>query len=43
MQKMGFKPYLDEEHRGHIISSFFYPLHPNFNFRDFYERLSDKG
>ena len=43
MQAMGFKPYLDEAVRGHIITSFHYPDHPNFNFKEFYERLSDKG
>lgn len=43
MQDMGFRPYIDEKHRGYIITSFYYPDHPNFNFKDFYARLSDKG
>jgi 2-aminoethylphosphonate-pyruvate transaminase len=43
MQTMGFKPYLNESLRGYIITSFYYPDHPNFNFKEFYERLSDKG
>ena len=43
MQAMGFKPYLHESLRGYIITSFYYPDHPNFNFKEFYERLSDKG
>ena len=43
MQTMGFKPYLDQSLRGYIITSFYYPNHPNFNFKEFYERLSDKG
>lgn len=43
MRKMGFKPYLADENRGYIISSFFNPEHPNFIFSDFYARLSDKG
>ncbi len=43
MQKMGFKPYLKPQDQGHIITSFHYPDHPNFNFQQFYERLSDKG
>ena len=43
MQAMGFKPYLAEAVRGYIITSFHYPDHPNFNFKEFYERLSDKG
>jgi 2-aminoethylphosphonate-pyruvate transaminase len=43
MQEMGFQPYLDEGKRGYIITSFYYPNHPNFNFREFYIRLSEKG
>lgn len=43
MQKMGFRPYVEENQRGYIITSFYYPDHPNFNFRSFYERLSEKG
>ncbi|HEX2996284.1 MAG TPA: 2-aminoethylphosphonate--pyruvate transaminase [Anaerolineales bacterium] len=43
MQKMGFKAYLAPENRGYIITSFYYPDHPNFNFQDFYTRLSEKG
>jgi 2-aminoethylphosphonate-pyruvate transaminase len=43
MQKMGFKTYLKPEDQGYIITSFYYPDHPNFNFQQFYERLSEKG
>jgi 2-aminoethylphosphonate-pyruvate transaminase len=43
MKKMGFKTYLDEEDQGFIITSFYYPDHPKFAFREFYERLSEKG
>lgn len=43
MQAMGIRPYLDEQNRGYIISSFYYPDHPNFDFPEFYQRLSDKG
>jgi 2-aminoethylphosphonate-pyruvate transaminase len=43
MQKMGFKAYLKSEDQGYIITSFHYPDHPNFNFQQFYERLSEKG
>ena len=43
MQEMGFRPYLEESCRGIIITSFSYPNHPNFNFHEFYERLSVKG
>lgn len=43
MQALGFVPYLPEELRGHTITSFLYPDHANFSFREFYERLSQKG
>lgn len=43
MQEMGFRPYLEEKHRGYIITSFHYPDHPNFSFTAFYERLSARG
>jgi len=43
MQKMGFKAYLQPKDQGYIITSFYYPDHPNFNFPQFYERLSGKG
>jgi 2-aminoethylphosphonate-pyruvate transaminase len=43
MEAMGFKPYLQPEHRGYIITSFHYPPHLNFDFHRFYELLSEKG
>ncbi len=43
MQKMGFKTYLKPKDQGYIITSFYYPEHPNFVFKEFYERLSEKG
>jgi len=43
MKEMGFKTYLKPKDQGYIITSFYYPDHPNFNFQQFYERLSDKG
>lgn len=43
MLRMGFLPYLGESHRSYIISSFLYPNDPRFDFRDFYEGLSEKG
>ena len=43
MEAMGFKPYVPAEKRGYIITSFYYPSHPNFDFRKFYELLSAKG
>ncbi len=43
MEKMGFEPYIKEELRGHIITSFLWPNHPNFSFTQFYEILNQKG
>ncbi len=43
MQDLGFEPYVEEGKRGYIITSFYYPNNANFNFRTFYERLSEKG
>jgi len=43
MTNMGFKPYVEEKSRGYIITSFYYPDHPNFNFPDFYQYLHEKG
>jgi 2-aminoethylphosphonate-pyruvate transaminase len=43
MQKLGFQTYLKPEDQGYIITSFYYPDHPNFNFQEFYTRLSEKG
>ena len=43
MQTMGFRTYLKPEVQGYIITSFRYPNHPKFVFREFYERLSEKG
>ncbi len=43
MQKMGFRPFLEAKKRGYIISSFYYPDRPNFDFQEFYRRLSEKG
>jgi 2-aminoethylphosphonate-pyruvate transaminase len=43
MEKLGFEPYLAPEHRSHIITSFRYLAHADFDFKEFYRRLSDKG
>lgn len=43
MQTMGFRSYGDEAKRGYTITAFYYPEDPNFHFRTFYERLSEKG
>ncbi|HEX4541941.1 MAG TPA: 2-aminoethylphosphonate--pyruvate transaminase [Candidatus Acidoferrum sp.] len=43
MKELGFEPHLAPQLQSHIITSFRYLEHPNFNFTDFYQRLSDKG
>jgi 2-aminoethylphosphonate-pyruvate transaminase len=43
MQAMGFRTYLEAKDQGCILTSFLYPEDPNFSFREFYERLSEKG
>lgn len=43
MTALGFRPYLSAEHQSYIITSFYYPDHPEFEFDTFYRRLSDRG
>ena len=43
MRELGFEPYLSPQHQSHIITSFHYLGHPNFDFKHFYRHLSDKG
>jgi len=43
MTALGFDAYLAPEHQSCIITSFRYPAHPNFDFREFYQRLSEQG
>ena len=43
MRKLGFAEYLPAADQGYIITSFLYPQHENFDFMDFYNRLSERG
>jgi 2-aminoethylphosphonate-pyruvate transaminase len=43
MRRMGFHEYVPAELQSHIITSFLFPDTPNFEFKAFYQRLSDKG
>jgi len=43
MRDAGFKVYLDDKIRSHIITSFYYPEDPNFSFESFYQKLNEKG
>eukprot|EP01060_Flectonema_neradi_P008150 TRINITY_DN15819_c0_g1_i2.p1 TRINITY_DN15819_c0_g1~~TRINITY_DN15819_c0_g1_i2.p1 ORF type:complete len:399 (+),score=99.97 TRINITY_DN15819_c0_g1_i2:67-1263(+) len=45
MKKLGFSLYLDDskDSFGHIITSFRFPEHENWNFEEFYNQLNDRG
>ena len=43
MRALGFHEFLKPEAQGYIITSFYYPEHPNFKFEEFYERLNNDG
>lgn len=43
MRGMNFREYVPAEYQSHIITSFLFPEDPNFDFKKFYQRLSDKG
>ena len=43
MKELGFIPYLSPTVQSPVITAFFYPAHPNFQFEEFYSRLSDLG
>ncbi len=43
MREMGFAEYLRPEDQGWIITSFRYPVHPKFDFTQFYSSLNEKG
>jgi 2-aminoethylphosphonate-pyruvate transaminase len=43
MAALGFTAYLAPERQSHIITAFRFPDHPNFEFKAFYQRLSEQG
>lgn len=43
MRKLGFKEFISPENQSYIITSFMFPESDNFNFEEFYTRLSNKG
>jgi hypothetical protein len=43
MEELGFSKLLSDDCGGYIITSYHYPDHQNFNFEDFYSRLSQLG
>jgi len=43
MRDLGFKPFLPDSLQGNIITSFYYPADPKFDFATFYGKLNDRG
>lgn len=43
MRALGFTEYLPVEKQGYIITSFRYPVHPNWDFEAFYKALNERG
>ncbi len=43
MREIGFQEYVPSDRQGHVITSFLFPAHPNFDFDQFYGNLRDKG
>lgn len=43
MKELGIRPYIDEEHQGLIITTFFYPENANFSFADMYQYIKERG
>lgn len=43
MRALGFREFVPAEKQGPIITSFYYPDHPNFDFGHFYDLLNERG
>lgn len=43
MAELGIRPYIDGEHQGPIITTFFYPDHANFSFTEMYQYIKERG
>lgn len=43
MKEMGIRPYIDAEHQGPIITTFFYPEHADFSFQEMYDYIKERG
>lgn len=42
MKELGIRPYIDEEHQGPIITTFFYPENASFSFADMYQYIKER-
>lgn len=43
MKAIGIQPYIEEEHQGPIITTFFYPENRKFSFQDMYQYIKQRG
>lgn len=41
--ELGFTPYIEKEHQGPIITTFFYPEQKNFSFQEMYQYIKNRG
>ena len=43
MEKLGYTTYIDKEHQGPVITTFFYPENRNYTFSEMYEYIKARG
>ena len=43
MKELGIRPYIDAEHQGPIITTFFYPESHTFSFGEMYQYIKERG
>ena len=43
MEKLGYRTYIDSEHQGPIITTFFYPENCGYTFKEMYEFIKERG
>ena len=43
MKKLGYTTYIDAEHQGPIITTFYYPENCGYTFKEMYEYIKDRG
>ena len=43
MRKMGFRPFIDTEAQGPIITTFYYPENTHYDFAEMYQYIKDRG
>ena len=41
--ELGIRPYIDEQHQGPIITTFFYPENHKFSFQEMYDYVKERG